>query len=179
MNKNTTAVIFGLIVILVVGGIVFAVRQTSVESRALEPFAQCINDSGAKFYGAFWCPHCNQQKSLFGRAYKALPYIECSTPDSNGQTDICIEEEIESYPTWKFADGTSASGVVSLAVLAERTGCELPGEGEELEESTDAVEETTSASVAEVEATPVITSEEIEIDLTQDSKIEAFTPELE
>jgi len=164
MNKNTTAVIFSLIVILVIGGIVFAVRQTAVESKALEPFAQCVNDSGAKFYGAFWCPHCNQQKALFGRAYKALPYVECSTPDGNSQTEICATENIESYPTWKFADGTTSNGVTSVKDLAERTGCALPSE-----EAT--VTETTEVETAE--------SPEIEVKLTEDPKIEAFTPELE
>ncbi len=159
MNKNTIAVIFTLIVILVIGGIISAVRKTAVESKVLEPFAQCLNDSGAKFYGAYWCPHCNQQKSLFGRAHKSLPYVECSTPDGKGQTEVCTEEGIESYPTWKFADGTTSNGVTSLEVLAEKTGCELPGE--------EAVVEEVKVTVAE------------EVVAEAPTEIEPFVPELE
>jgi len=175
MNKNTTAVIFSLIVIFVIGGVVFAVRQTAVESKTLEPFAQCIEESGAKFYGAFWCPHCNQQKALFGRAHRALPYVECSTPDGNNQTEICATENIESYPTWKFTDGTTSNGVTSLAVLAEKTGCVIPVEGEETPVDTNNLE----AQTTEIEATSVATPQEVEVSLTEEPQIEGFTPELE
>lgn len=33
---------------------------------------------GAKFYGAFWCSHCYDQKVQFGaQAAELLPYVEC------------------------------------------------------------------------------------------------------
>lgn len=91
----------------------------------LDGFAQCINESGAKFYGAFWCPHCNDQKALFGNSAKLLPYVECSTPDRQNQTQECIDAGIQSYPTWEFSDGSRESGVVSLDQLSEITGCQL------------------------------------------------------
>src|SRR5205814_3696121 len=51
-----------------------------------DPIARALADhlsaTGAKMYGAFWCPHCQQQKELFGRSVTRLPYIECSP---NGQ----------------------------------------------------------------------------------------------
>lgn len=90
-----------------------------------DDFAQCLSDSGAKFYGAFWCPHCQQQKTLFKES-KKLPYIECSTPDGEGQTFVCTKEGITGYPTWKFTDGTELTGEQEFAVLAEKTGCEAP-----------------------------------------------------
>ena len=71
----------------------------------LDGFAQCLKDKGATFFGAFWCPHCQNQKKLFGRSVAKLPYIECSTPDGKGQLPICIDQKIEGYPTWEFADG--------------------------------------------------------------------------
>lgn len=154
MKKNLTAIIFTLIVIIVIGGIAFAIRQSAAESKKLEPFAQCVNDSGAKFYGAYWCPHCNQQKALFGRAHKALPYIECSTPGGDGQTEVCQEEEIQSYPTWKFPDETVLSGVVTLEVLAAQTGCQLPGE--------DNVGSVQEVGAPIVEDSPVLEAETIE-----------------
>lgn len=89
--------------------------------------AQCLKDSGAVFYGAFWCPHCQKQKAEFGLAESLLPYVECSTPDQRSQTPICIEKKIESYPTWEFKDGSRQTGEVSLKDLAEKTSCAYPG----------------------------------------------------
>lgn len=91
-----------------------------------DSFAQCISDSGAKFYGAWWCPHCNSQKKEFGSSAKYLPYIECSTKDGKSQLQVCTDAGIDGYPTWEFADGTRLSGEVSMQVLASKTGCELP-----------------------------------------------------
>ena len=98
----------------------------------LDAFASCIKDSGAVFYGAFWCPHCNNQKSMFGKSAKLLPYVECSTPDGQGQLQVCKDKSITNYPTWDFPPVAPASttgrltGEVKLETLAEKTGCPLP-----------------------------------------------------
>lgn len=97
-----------------------------VQPGQLDSFAQCLEEEGATFYGAFWCPHCAEQKRLFGKSEDALPYIECSTPDGQRQTPVCQEAGIQSYPTWEFADGGRLTGVVQLEELAEKTGCQLP-----------------------------------------------------
>lgn len=91
-----------------------------------DQFAQCLKEKKANFYGAFWCPHCQNQKKLFGKSEKYLPYIECSTVDGHGQLKICQEKKIESYPTWEFASAERLTGFITLAVLAEKTGCQLP-----------------------------------------------------
>lgn len=102
-----------------------AIWQNSVPGK-LDGFAKCLKDKGAVFYGAFWCPHCQDEKALFGRSVKHLSYVECSTADSKGQLQICKDQKIEVYPTWKFADGTKNEGEMGLAKLAEKTGCTLP-----------------------------------------------------
>lgn len=94
--------------------------------EALADLATCLTESGAKFYGAFWCPHCQDQKRDFGSAVKDVPYVECSTPDGSGQTEECAAAGITGYPTWVFADGVRLSGYLSLNTLAERTGCPAP-----------------------------------------------------
>lgn len=114
-----------LVLLLVVAGVVWLIR-TSGRPGKLDTFASCIKDSGAIFYGAFWCPHCQNQKALFGTSAKLLPYVECSTPDGNAQLPICKEAGISSYPTWKFSNGVTESGEVSLARLSELTNCPLP-----------------------------------------------------
>ncbi len=126
--QNKTIIIFIIILIIVVAGVVTLTSFMSSSSRGpnLTAFAQCLTNSGAKFYGAFWCPHCQAEKALFGAAVSKLPYVECSTPDANGQTQVCINEGIKEYPTWIFANGTRVEGVQTLAQLSAETGCPLP-----------------------------------------------------
>jgi hypothetical protein len=68
----------------------------------LDTFAKCLGEKEVTFYGAFWCAHCQNQKKLFGSSAKYLPYVECSLPSGQGQTQICADKKIEGYPTWLF-----------------------------------------------------------------------------
>lgn len=129
MNSNIK-IFISVIVLLIVGVVVTVLLRSSSVSPAgagkYDGFAQCLKDQGATFYGAFWCPHCQAQKKLFGSSVKLLPYVECSTLDASGQTQICIDKGIKSYPTWEFADGSRLDGEIPLADLAAKTSCELP-----------------------------------------------------
>ena len=87
-------------------------------------FAQCLNSKGLKFYGTFWCPHCNNEKALFGSSMKYMNYIECSNKDMT-QTEVCKKAGIQSYPTWEFASGSRLTGEVPFEKLSEMTGCPL------------------------------------------------------
>ncbi|OGI58335.1 hypothetical protein A3C60_00190 [Candidatus Nomurabacteria bacterium RIFCSPHIGHO2_02_FULL_37_45] len=123
--------IFFLIIGLLILGVIstILVRSGSEESTGpgkYDEFVTCLKDKGATFYGAFWCPHCQAQKKIFGSSAKFLPYVECSTADGGAQTKICIDKKITGYPTWEFADGTRLDGEISLAQLVEKTACELP-----------------------------------------------------
>lgn len=111
-----------IFIALFIGGIVW---YQSTPGK-LDSFAMCLEESNAKFYGAFWCGACNKQKAMFGKSKGLLPYIECSTPDRRGQTPICLDKDIKSYPTWEFADGEITTGILTLQNLADKTGCELP-----------------------------------------------------
>lgn len=126
MNKNTLISIVVIVVAVVVAMVLL--QKASNKPNPLDGFAACLGEKGATFYGAFWCPHCAEQKKLFGTSAKLLPYAECSTPDSKGVTQVCLDAEIKSYPTWEFADETRQTGVVSLQNLAEKTGCALPSD---------------------------------------------------
>jgi len=114
-----------LILVVLAGGVVLVARSVSQPGQ-YDQFAQCLEQQGAKFYGAFWCPHCQAQKKMFGKSQKHLPYIECSTPNGKGQKPLCDEIGIESYPTWIFADGSRQTGEVSFEELAAKTSCTLP-----------------------------------------------------
>ena len=125
---KTSYMYIALIIALAVGIVLLRNASNSTTETTLTPydtFAQCISDSGAKFYGAYWCPHCQSQKKLFNNS-KKLPYVECSTPNGQAQVQECIEAKITSYPTWIFADGSIGDGEQSLALLSEKTSCPLP-----------------------------------------------------
>lgn len=118
MMKTKIFILFIVIVVLLVGGLgVFLGKE---KPSKLDAFAQALKANGAEFYGAFWCPHCQEQKAEFGSSKKYLPYIECSNGD-NSQKQICIDNKIESYPSWKFKNGISIKSDKEPTVCKERT----------------------------------------------------------
>lgn len=129
---NTNIKIFvSVIAILIIGVLATVLLRLNGGGVPTGPgkydtFATCLKDKGAVFYGAFWCPHCQAQKKMFGSSVKLLPYVECSTADGKNQTQVCIDKKIASYPTWEFTDGSRLTGEIPLAQLAEKTSCVLP-----------------------------------------------------
>jgi thiol-disulfide isomerase/thioredoxin len=119
-------IIWGFVGLAFLAGLVWLVFIQPYQPDKYDDFASCISEKGAVFYGAFWCPHCQSQKAAFGRSERFLKYVECSTPDSQGQTKICADKGIKSYPTWEFADGSREYGEISMDILARKTGCILP-----------------------------------------------------
>lgn len=120
--NNKTLVIIIVSFILIVAASIYIVRLGNSPGK-YDNFAKCLTEKGAEFYGAFWCPHCRNQKKLFGKSIQYVNYIECSTPDGNNQLKVCIDKDIKSYPTWLFADGSLENGELSLERLAEKTNC--------------------------------------------------------
>ncbi len=128
MNTRTkNFLIWGAVAVIVFVGIYILTAGNGGPN--LDAFAQCLKDKGATFYGAFWCPHCHNQKAMFGNSAKFLPYVECSKPDGTPpQLQICTDHGVKGYPTWIFADGSRENGEVPLATLATKTNCELPAQ---------------------------------------------------
>ena len=109
---------------MIVGLIGFAMVK-GMQPTPYTPFAQCLTDQGAVMYGAWWCPHCKEQKETFGKAFKEVDYVECS--DSNKHLNqVCKDAGISGFPTWKFSGGSTLEGPQDLSTLAEKTNCELP-----------------------------------------------------
>jgi uncharacterized membrane protein len=96
------------------------------EDLQTREFVMYVANSGAKMYGASWCPHCKLQKSYFGPSATRLPYVECS-PDGQGtpQASECQTMKIESYPTW-IINGKRIEEVMTPQQLAEATGFKGP-----------------------------------------------------
>ena len=95
-------------------------RQSTDQSIAL---AKYLQSSGAKMYGAFWCPHCSRQKELFGReAWTYINYVECSPKGYRSDFAQCSKENVDGYPTWKFGNGKSQGGEMELIDIARMSG---------------------------------------------------------
>lgn len=125
--KKTLIVSISIIALIVIVGILIYNSPKAKERRAARAsFASCIKDSGAIFYGAFWCPHCQNQKKLFKESAKLLPYFECSTPDGQSMLSVCQEAGIKGYPTWMYSNGTTSSGEQTFSEISAATSCPLP-----------------------------------------------------
>src|SRR5262245_38289246 len=93
------------------------------EDPMVRALAEHLADEGAEFYGASWCPHCQEQKRLFGASARRLPYIECSPAGPNApQAPSCNIAGVQSYPTWKIKGRTIVGQVLTLAQLADASG---------------------------------------------------------
>lgn len=71
------------------------------EDPQLQALAIHLADKGVKFYGAYWCPRCQEQKAMFEASAERLPYVECSSGGrGSALTKACAAEKVKSYPTW-------------------------------------------------------------------------------
>jgi glutaredoxin len=113
--------------IILIIGIFLIIFLMGCESTETVNFAKCLTDNGVKMYGAFWCPHCARQKEMFGSTFEHVNYVECSLPDKSGQTEVCKEAVIKTYPTWEFGDGSRVEGVQTLEDLSRTSGCKMEG----------------------------------------------------
>lgn len=100
---------------------------TNTSGSAEVALAKHLKQVGAKMYGAYWCPHCFDQKQLFGQeAKKYMPYIECAEDGANSQTALCRSvTEITGFPTWEV-NGQFLPGTQTLGTLAEASGYDGP-----------------------------------------------------
>jgi glutaredoxin len=80
--------------------------------------ARHLRETGAVMYGAYWCPHCQEQKDLFGATAHDLPYVECDPKGVNARPDLCEKAGVKAFPTWVIG-GQRREGVQSLSALAD------------------------------------------------------------
>ena len=95
--------------------------MTQDEALYVEALAKHLSDVGMVMYGAFWCHFCEDQKKMFGDAWKYIDYVECDAKGENGNPDECLAQGIEGYPAWTY-QGQKYSGAQSFDDLATITG---------------------------------------------------------
>lgn len=118
-----------IVVLVVVGTTALAQSGmlTPPEDPRLKALAEHLEAREVKFYGAYWCPNCREQKELFGRSAERLPYVECSPSGRNGAVAFeCVSAGIGGYPTWVIR-GRSYTEVLTPEVLAQRSGFDWNG----------------------------------------------------
>tara|TARA_Y100001968_G_scaffold45599_1_gene35638 strand:+ start:15234 stop:16175 length:942 start_codon:yes stop_codon:yes gene_type:complete len=105
-------------------GIAPAIISKSTSSSI--ELAKHLTSIGAVSYSAYWCPHCHDQKELFGKeAVSKLLLIECAADGKNNQARLCQEKEIQAFPSWEI-NGEILSGVRSLNELADLSNYKGP-----------------------------------------------------
>lgn len=129
MKNNSKPKIF--IILIAVFILLFLVynwsQNDSAQASPLEPFARCLANSGTIMYGADWCPHCQNQKGMFGKSFKFINYVECPQDPKR-----CLADGIDAYPTWLMPNGEKLVGEQKFETLSQKTNCALPIEASPL-----------------------------------------------
>jgi hypothetical protein len=122
-GKTKNALIYGVVLVLLAGAYL-GVRYH--KNHKYDSFAQCLATKQAKMYGLYWCPHCLEQKEMFGASFRSVPYVECAIKGSSEMPPECKAAGLKLFPSWQFGTEPPKAGVLSLEELSEKTGCSLP-----------------------------------------------------
>lgn len=120
--------IAALAALLAAGMLLLALAPVPVQAagKNLDAFAKCLAAKPVTMYGTFWCPHCYEQKQLFGTSFRYVKYVECGIKGTHQITNQCKAMGLSRTPTWVFPDGTRLEGTQPLEKLAQQSGCKLP-----------------------------------------------------
>lgn len=120
----------GIVVIIVVvtgsmafhSGIVPGPDPAGIEATDYQiNLARHLASRHAVMYGSFKCPHCLDQKNLFGGAFEYIRYVECHPGGPDANSSLCFAKGIRNYPTWEI-DGRYYEGAKTLEQLSEISG---------------------------------------------------------
>lgn len=100
-------------------------RRVFAPARVFEPstaqaleLAKHLKRVGATFYGAYWCPHCKNQRRMFGQeGLKMVKYVECDPRGLGYKSGVCERAAVDGYPMWVVGK-RRISGERPLADLA-------------------------------------------------------------
>ena len=122
-GKTKKILLYGVVVILLAGAFI---GGRYYKNHKYDAFAKCLSTKQAKMYGLYWCPHCIEQKQMFGDAFHYVPYVECAIKGSKEEALECKVAGVKLFPSWQFGMDPPKEGVLSLEALSDKTGCGLP-----------------------------------------------------
>ena len=123
-SSSASKIIIAVLIVAAFAAVIYLGLRK--RGNRLDAFAKCVASKQAKMYGAYWCPHCADQKEMFGSSFQYVPYVECGVPGSRDEGPVCKDAGIKHFPTWQFADGELQEGTLPLQSLGTKTGCGLP-----------------------------------------------------
>lgn len=118
----------GIYAFLIVAAFALAYYLGDRTQHKYDNFARCLSAHGVKMYGAYWCPHCQEQEEKFAKSFEYVNYVECGVKgDLHAESQVCKDDNIKHFPTWQFPPaGDRVERVFDLGELSGRTGCALP-----------------------------------------------------
>jgi len=123
-DGNTKKMVtYGVVVILLAAAFI---AGRYYKNHKYDNFAKCLATKQSKMYGLYWCPHCIEQKEMFGEAFHYVPYQECAIKGSSEEVPVCKMAGVKLFPAWQFGDEPPKEGLLSLEALSDKTGCRLP-----------------------------------------------------
>lgn len=121
--KTKKVLTYGVVLVLLAGAFL---GGRYYRNHKYDSFAKCLASRQAKMYGLYWCPHCIEQKQMFGDAFHYVPYVECAIKGSREEATECKVAGVKLFPSWQFGTEPPKEGVLSLEALRDKTGCSLP-----------------------------------------------------
>ena len=101
-------------------------RAGTTRIISYDQFAKCLAAKNAKMYGLYWCPHCLDQKKMFGKSFQYVPYRGVRDRVRTEMAQECKAAGVKLFPSWQFGNNPPKEGVLSLEELRDKTGCSLP-----------------------------------------------------
>jgi len=84
----------------------------------LDNFAKCLTEKWFIMYGSETCPHCQNQKAMFGDSFQYINYVECTK-----EFEPCTN--LKWVPTWEMSSGHYLEWSQKLINLATASTCTL------------------------------------------------------
>jgi hypothetical protein len=122
-GNSKNILIYGGLVILLAGAYYAGWQH---KNHKYDAFAQCLATKQVKMYGLYWCPHCLEQKEMFGKSFHYVPYVECAIKGSSELAPECKVAGVKLFPSWQFGMDPPREGILSMETLSNKTGCSLP-----------------------------------------------------
>ena len=108
-------------VVAVVGGAAIFASYPGGATAYQAELARHLARSKAVMYGAYWCPHCQEQKARFGHGRQRSALRRVRSQGAGARPDLCAIAGVRSYPTWVIGS-ERREGVLTLEELARLSG---------------------------------------------------------